>query len=1010
MPEYGWNAPVVWLEAKLPYEPDEDYRNNDLWVVDVEGLHLEDDPNDAAPGLWFITRDRIGPERLRLSDYASEKQSNFKVSERDFRDPEEQAVYRDGYEYGEGAGILAANSLRNSPEQAREAWRRMRSGENPVYEMVEENPLSGEWAGGPSIYEVLDTIRGQVSADPEAYDDAARTWEEGYYDGAKNGFEQNISSFLGTQDEPGDTYLPDEWRTSRSWEEVPPEERRDIGGYDQVWQWWVPFRAYPNGSFEMGTPGDEHWMVEPELSDPHNAVNKEPNERHYREGILPWEEDASWQMNAENPGYQYQGSVLFHPSQGEIVAWPMDQHTLREHDWLTPEFKQRLLDKAREQYAKWGYADPEDDWRMSKVSMAMTPEMWQAVLERTPYFYHVSDIHRQQQILDEGIRTDAPSQPGIEPREGVVYLFPNEPDAIDGAEFFLGLTNAVIFKIDASQLDPTAIGADEDYLSSNPEAFYRAFGGPTPSDTYGDLSEGDWAGYEPWDLAAETGNDWALFHPLLDDPDVAWGSYAENRTVAYAKPIPPKAIMGYETIQQARERDAESWDFRSRGFGTGNKGGWRTDIDESHKAAVLAKLRPPVLSFERLGRLVEAAWPDIMAKAKRMIMDGNVTVLTNRPDFVAGKVLGDGTDNDGVPDMHHAEFYREDSDSNAITQSTCDCKWQQYRWDRTRPYKKFEGRVCSHLLALYWKSKATPMDIGDMPAGYQVPVGQRGPAQQEMPIPQQTQEAPMAEQQPVNPPPQVPSTQQLIVPQRPQSPFAPPKQPQRQQRPQREQLQLFDIAPPPNPQGPVPGWSMPGATPPDPTQGPTLPGTFSSWQKEGMALSPEVLQRHIDKNGPYVYHKTYPSNVDSILERGILPRDQALGIGGEGFEWNSGSIPTSNTTYLRHIPHDEDLQGWVQEEGPMVQIDLRKLDPSKIVMDEDNIEGHWMGQGDRLWQQQPELFENISPWWSNKLDRQDQTSTGSWAFAYHDAVPPEAISGVLDWGLDDQIVTRQRVD
>lgn len=115
-------------------------------------------------------------------------------------------------------------------------------------------------------------------------------------------------------------------------------------------------------------------------------------------------------------------------------------------------------------------------------------------------------------------------------------------------------------------------------------------------------------------------------------------------------------------------------------------------------------------------------WSDIMAKAKRLIQSGGVTLLRNGANNVVGMVQGDHG-------QYQTEISREDPSSMAITQWQCDCPWDQYAWQRTRQWKKYEGRPCSHVLATFWKSQASPVDEDVHPAmtQQQVPPGQPMP-------------------------------------------------------------------------------------------------------------------------------------------------------------------------------------------------------------------------------------------------------------------------------------------
>lgn len=123
-------------------------------------------------------------------------------------------------------------------------------------------------------------------------------------------------------------------------------------------------------------------------------------------------------------------------------------------------------------------------------------------------------------------------------------------------------------------------------------------------------------------------------------------------------------------------------------------------------------------SFEKT-----ADWTDIMAKAKRLIQSGNVTLLRNGYNIVVAHVVGDHGE-------YTSEISRDDPNSRVITQWTCECPWDQFAFQRTRKWKKYEARPCAHVLAAYWKSLGTPLDeqldqsqIDTMGTGQKLPGG-----------------------------------------------------------------------------------------------------------------------------------------------------------------------------------------------------------------------------------------------------------------------------------------------
>lgn len=94
-------------------------------------------------------------------------------------------------------------------------------------------------------------------------------------------------------------------------------------------------------------------------------------------------------------------------------------------------------------------------------------------------------------------------------------------------------------------------------------------------------------------------------------------------------------------------------------------------------------------------------WAEVAAKAKRLKDSGHVQVANNTKDHVQGGVQGDN----GV---YEVNITKNPQNPRKIMTWSCDCPWGKYAWQRTRQWKKFEGRVCSHVLALYWTSLTIP--------------------------------------------------------------------------------------------------------------------------------------------------------------------------------------------------------------------------------------------------------------------------------------------------------------
>lgn len=214
---------------------------------------------------------------------------------------------------------------------------------------------------------------------------------------------------------------------------------------------------------------------------------------------------------------------------------------------------------------------------------------------------------------------------------------------------------------------------------------------------------------------------------------------------------------------------------------------------------------------EHWGATKTAKWSDIMAKAKRLIQTGKVQLLRNGAQNVVASVIGDhGT--------YQTEFSRDDPNSQSMTQWQCDCPWDQYAWQRTRQWKKYEGRPCAHVLATWWASQAHPVDEEAHPAQQQMPM--RGQQPQTFPGPAFHPSDPFLQPQPMAPQPQ---QMQMAMPGQavgtPPIPGLPP-----------EVLPPFPMEGQLEPQEPV--VSIPGAKPQSPLNPVHWPGgTFSSVQE-----------------------------------------------------------------------------------------------------------------------------------------------------------------------------------
>jgi len=195
-------------------------------------------------------------------------------------------------------------------------------------------------------------------------------------------------------------------------------------------------------------------------------------------------------------------------------------------------------------------------------------------------------------------------------------------------------------------------------------------------------------------------------------------------------------------------------------------------------------------------------WNEVQEKAKRLVRDGKVKLHVNTPKLIAATVFGDH----GV---YHPVIRRDDPDMPwQWTQSEDTCPWEQYRWDRTRKWKKYEGRPCSHLLATYWMSLATPLDFDEDEEEVHAPGQRKAPLEQERELDPELQQYLDEEAEQVadtpsvfapedEPPvPSVPSIPETTIAPQPDNPIEPltrePRRPKRQQMDITRREEMFD--------------------------------------------------------------------------------------------------------------------------------------------------------------------------------------------------------------------------
>src|ERR1017187_1370515 len=133
---------------------------------------------------------------------------------------------------------------------------------------------------------------------------------------------------------------------------------------------------------------------------------------------------------------------------------------------------------------------------------------------------------------------------------------------------------------------------------------------------------------------------------------------------------------------------------------------------EQYVSAILDEhgLERQMFTFEHQHKTAD--YSEVEQKATRLIQAGKVHVQANHGEEIQGIVEGDH----GTYEVNIKKDANPESES--ISRWTCECEWGQFAWGRTRQWKKFEGRPCAHVLALYWAARSVPQEMDQIPEGW----------------------------------------------------------------------------------------------------------------------------------------------------------------------------------------------------------------------------------------------------------------------------------------------------
>jgi GNAT superfamily N-acetyltransferase len=94
----------------------------------------------------------------------------------------------------------------------------------------------------------------------------------------------------------------------------------------------------------------------------------------------------------------------------------------------------------------------------------------------------------------------------------------------------------------------------------------------------------------------------------------------------------------------------------------------------------------------------EGSWADVRTKAARIRREGGVRVIANAGDTITAQVQGDNH-------VYQTSLMREPG-KKAVAMWECSCPWSTYSWGRSGRWRKYEGRMCAHAMALVYEASA----------------------------------------------------------------------------------------------------------------------------------------------------------------------------------------------------------------------------------------------------------------------------------------------------------------
>jgi 2'-5' RNA ligase len=121
-------------------------------------------------------------------------------------------------------------------------------------------------------------------------------------------------------------------------------------------------------------------------------------------------------------------------------------------------------------------------------------------------------------------------------------------------------------------------------------------------------------------------------------------------------------------------------------------------VEHEHDDEAALDLISTASADPSFGFHLTATWKDVQTKAKRIRTEGGVRIIAASNSDITAEVRGD-------TDVYQTRLMRQPG-RKAVAMWECGCAWGKYSWGRSGRWKRYEGRMCSHALALNYEAAA----------------------------------------------------------------------------------------------------------------------------------------------------------------------------------------------------------------------------------------------------------------------------------------------------------------